>query len=160
MTLYPFEMQIAVDADNPDVVVRDGTITFYDPSDTGKTNPITLVDSAGLPMANPMRSSPAGFTRGFQATIPHVMWSDGTYSGYLSSYKGLLDEAIAAREAAEAAIVNGVPSGGATDQVLAKASGSSFSLHWVTPQNFVLIGPSDAWPTGLPDGTIVIRTET
>jgi hypothetical protein len=157
MTLYPFEVQLAVDASNAETVIRSGTITFYDPSDTGLTNPIDLVDTAGITIPNPMTTTPAGLTRAFQAEIPHVLWSDGTYAGYLSSYKGLLDEATAARDAAEAAIINGVPAGGTAGQVLAKTGGPDYAMAWVT--KFVVIGPSAAWPTGLPEGTIVVRSE-
>jgi hypothetical protein len=157
MTLYPFEMQIAVDANNPDTVVQEGLVTISDPADAGNT-PIALLDPAGITMANPIESSAQGFIPAFQATIPHVKWSDGTYAGYLSSYKGLLDEAIAAREAAEAALIVGVPNGGETGQHLMKASATNGHTYWGTP--IVIIGPEDDWPTGLPEGTLVVRSET
>ena len=127
MTLYPFEMQIAVDANNPDTVVQGGVVTIADP-DTGSA--ITIVDPAGLPMANPIETSAQGFIPAFQATLPHVKWSDGIYAGFLSSYKGLLDEAVAAREAAEAALLAGVPSGGTTGQVLAKVTDMTGNYAW------------------------------
>lgn len=157
MTLYPFEVQLAVDASNAETVIRSGNVTFYDPSDTEFSNPIDLVDTAGITTPNPMTTTAAGLTRAFQAEIPHVVWSDGTYSGYLSSYKGLLDEAIAAREAAEEAIINGVPTGGEPGQILTKTGDGDYAMAWVT--KFVVIGPTDAWPEGLPDGTVVIRSE-
>lgn len=157
MTLYPFEMQIAVDANHPDTVVQAGTVTICDPGDATNT-PIALVDPAGLTMANPIETSQQGFIPAFQATIPHVKWSDGTYAGFLSSYKGLLDEAIAAREAAESTLIVGVPNGGATAQVLIKNSSTNYDTSWRTL--IVIIGPEDDWPTGLPDGTLVVRTET
>lgn len=155
MPLYPFEMQIAVDAINPDTVVQGGLVTIADP-DTGSA--ITLVDPNGLPMPNPIETSAQGFIPAFQATLPHVKWSDGTYAGYLSSYKGLLDEAVAARLAAEAAALAAVPPGGTTGQALTKVTGTDGHVAWKTL--IVVIGPSDAWPTGLPDGTVVVRTET
>jgi hypothetical protein len=102
-------------------------VTIADP-DTGSA--ITIVDPAGLPMANPIETSAQGFIPAFQATIPHVKWSDGTYAGFLSSYKGLLDEAVAAREAAEAALLAGVPSGGTTGQVLAKVTDMTGNYAW------------------------------
>lgn len=155
MTLYPFEMQIAVDANNPDTVVQEGLVTIADP-DTGSA--LSIVDTAGLPMANPIATSAQGFIPAFQATIPHVKWSDGTYAGYLSSYKGLLDEAIAAREAAQTAAISGIPPGGGLGQMLVKASGTDGHTMWASP--IVVIGPADPWPTGLPQGTLVVRTET
>ena len=157
MPLYPFEMQIAVDANNPDTVVQEGLVTIVDPSDSSNT-PIPLLDPSGLPMANPIETSRQGFIPAFQATIPHVKWHDGTYAGYLSSYKGLLDEAIAAREAAQTAAISGIPPGGGLGQMLVKASATSGHTMWASP--IVIIGPADPWPTGLPQGTLVVCTET
>lgn len=155
MPLYPFEMQIAVDANNPDTVVQDGLVTIVDPGDSSNT-PIPLLDPAGIAMANPIATSQQGFIPAFQATIPHVKWHDGTYAGYLSSYKGLLDEAVAAREAAQQAAIANIPNGGTTGQVLTKASATDGHTTWQSP--IVIIGPTDAWPTGLPEGTLVVRT--
>ena len=155
MVLYPFEMQLAVDANSPETVVQGGVVTISAPN---STTPLAIVDAAGLPMANPIETSSQGFIPAFQATIPHVMWTDGGYAGYLSSYKGLLDEAIAAREAAETAALNGIPAGGGLGQTLVKASPTDGHAMWATP--IVIIGPTDPWPTGLADGTLVVRTET
>ena len=155
MVLYPFEMQLAVDANSPETVVQGGVVTISAPN---STTPLAIVDAAGLPMANPIETSSQGFIPAFQATIPHLMWTDGMYAGYLSSYKGLLDEAIAARQAAEAAVLAGVPAGGAAGQSLAKVTGTDGHFAWQTM--IVVIGPSDPWPTGLADGTLVVRTET
>lgn len=157
MVLYPFEMQIAVDANNPDTVVQAGVVTIVDPGDSTNT-PIPLLDPAGISMANPIETSAQGFIPAFQATIPHVKWHDGTYAGYLSSYKGLLDEAIAARQAAEQAAVSNLPSGGEVGQSLLKASATNGHTYWGNP--IVVIGPEDDWPTGLPEGTLVVRTAT
>lgn len=155
MTLYPFEMQIAVDANSPETVVRAGMVTISDPGDSSNT-PTPLLDPAGISMANPITTSAQGFIPAFQATIPHVKWSDGMYAGYLSSYKGLLNEAIAARQAAETAAIANIPTGGAIGQSLMKASLTNGHVYWGSP--VVVIGPSDAWPTGLPEGTLVVRT--
>ena len=157
MTLYPFEMQIAVDANSPDTVVQDGAVTICDPADATNT-PIPLVGPAGETLANPITTSRQGFIPAFQATIPHVKWSDGTYAGFLSSYKGLLDEAIAAREAAQTASIANIPTGGTTGQSLVKASPTNGHTMWQSP--IVVIGPTDPWPTGLPEGTLVVRTGT
>jgi len=157
MTLYPFEMQIAVDANNADTVVRSGTITIVNPADATNTA-IPLLDASGFPLANPIQTTPQGFVPAFQATIPHVKWTGGGFAGYLSSYKGLLDEAVAAKEAAQAAAVSNLPAGGTIGQVLTKASGTTGHTYWNSP--IVVIGPTDAWPTGLPVGTLVVRTAT
>jgi hypothetical protein len=155
MTLYPFEMQIAVDANNPDTVVQEGNVTISDPNDPS-ANPIPLVSPGGVTMANPIQTSRQGFIPAFQATIPHIRWSDGTYAGFLSSYKGLLEEAQAARLAAETAAVANIPTGGEVGQSLMKASLTNGHTYWGNP--IIIIGPTDEWPTGLPEGTLVVRT--
>ena len=157
MPLYPFEMQIAVDANSPDVVVQEGLVTICDAADPSNA-PIPLLTPGGLPMANPIETSRQGFIPAFQSTSPHVKWFDGTYAGYLSSYKGLLDEAIAARIAAQTAATSNIPPGGTLGQMLTKASTTDGHTQWSSP--IVIIGPSDSWPTGLPAGTLVVRTET
>lgn len=155
MTYYPFEMQIAVDANNPDTVVQDGNVTITDPEDATNT-PITLLTPNGQPMANPINTSRQGFIPAFQATIPHCKWSDGTYAGFLSSYKGLLEEAQAAAAAAQTASIATIPTGGNPGDSLMKASLTNGHTYWGKP--VVVIGPTDAWPTGLPEGTLVVRT--
>lgn len=158
-TYYLFETQLVFDANNPPIVLTGGaTVTLYDPGDTAMSNPLVITDGAGMPMANPVNVSPQGFLPPFRATLPQVRWVGGGYSGYLSSYQGLLDAALAAQHAAEAVLVSGVPTAGTAGQVLAKASDADYATVW--RPLIVIIGPSDAWPTGLPDGTLVIRTGT
>ena len=156
MTNYPFDMQLVVDPFNPENVVANGIVTIYDPADTANATPIALTDTNGLPIGNPISSNSSGFTSPFIATSPQVKWVAGGYSGYFSSYIGMLNEAIAARQAAEDALKIGMPSGGLPGQTLTKTAEANYAAAWRTP--FVLIGPTDEWPTDLPDGTIVIRT--
>jgi hypothetical protein len=157
MSYVPFEMNLIVDPDNPQNVVPSADITMYNPTDTGRTTPLALQTTTGVPLANPIRSNQHGFIPAFAAPIPQVMWYGGGFTGYISSYQWLLDQAIAAREAAEAAASNGMPAGGAVGQILTKTGGADFAATWVT--KFVVIGPAESWPTGLPDGTIVVRRE-
>lgn len=111
MALYPFDTQLVVDASNPGLVMTNAQVTIYNPTDTSRTTPLTLVDTAGLPLANPVTTTAQGFLPAFQATISQVMWYAGGYSGYLNSYKGLLDAALAAQAAAQAAAANSLPIG-------------------------------------------------
>jgi hypothetical protein len=158
MTDYPFGMQLVVDPLNPDHVVAEGQVYIYDPSDTGFASPLALKDLNGLPLPNPLISSPAGFLEEFVATSPQVLWKSGDWTGLFDSYRGMLDEVIAIRAQLLAALTErGVPTGGTTGQVLAKAGEADFATVWQSP--IVIIGPLDAWPTGLPEGTIVVRTE-
>lgn len=155
MTYYPFEVQLAVDANYADTVVRGGSVTISDPADTTGA-PIPLLDAHGVPLANPILTSKQGFLPAFQATIPHVKWAGGGFAGFLSSYQGLLDEANAAKAAAQQAAVSTLPTGGDPGQSLMKASTTNGHVYWGRP--VVVIGPTDPWPTGLPEGTLVVRT--
>jgi hypothetical protein len=158
MTDYPYDLNLVVDPLNPANVVAEGEVTLYDPTDTDFSSPLALEDLHGLPLGNPLTSSPTGFLQEFVATIPQVKWKSGPYEGLFNSYKGLRDEAVAAREAAEAALLErGIKSGGTTGQVLTKVSDLDYSVEWRSP--VVIIGPEDPWPTGLPEGTLVVRTE-
>lgn len=103
MTLFQFEVNLAVDPNNPDVILRGGQVTFYDPDDVGLTAPLSLYDTNGLPLANPVNVSQQGFTPAFQADIPQVMWVGYGYSGYISSFQGLYAQVIAVAASAAAA---------------------------------------------------------
>jgi hypothetical protein len=128
VTDYPFDIQLVVDPANIQNVIIDAIITLYDPADTLATTPLDLKDLQGIGLANPLHSNHLGYLPPFSATLPQVMWRTGSYSGLLESYTGLRDEAVAARLAAEAAA-----------------------------RMIVIIGFSEEWPTGLPDGTLVCR---
>ena len=103
MTLYPYETQLVVSADDSHVILSDAVVTIYDPSDTAMAAPLALVDVSGIPLPNPVAVTSSGFLPAFQATVPQVMWFGGGYGGYMSSYKGLLDEAVASRNQATSA---------------------------------------------------------
>jgi hypothetical protein len=103
LTLYQFEVNLAVDPNNPDVILRGGQVTFYDPADVGLTTPLSLYDTNGLPLANPVTVSQQGFTPAFQADIPQVMWVGYGYSGYVSSFQSIYDQVLAVAASAAAA---------------------------------------------------------
>jgi hypothetical protein len=158
MTDYPFDMQLVVDPLNPENVVAEGQVYIYDPSDTGFASPLALKDLNGLPLTNPLTSTPRGFLEEFVAPAPQVLWKSGEYTGLFNSFKGMLDEVVAIRALLEAALAErGVPQGGTVGQVLTKVSELDYSTNWQSP--VVVIGPTAAWPTGLPEGTLVVRTE-
>lgn len=158
MTDFPFDLQLVVDPFNTSNVVANGQVFIYDPSDTDNSNPLVLKDPHGLPLTNPLMSNSNGFLQAFLAPSPQVKWASGGFVGYFNSYQGLLNEVILAREAAELAARSGIiPPGGTVGQVLTKTSNTDGFAGWRSP--IVIIGPSDAWPTGLPEGTLVVRTE-
>lgn len=103
MVLYPFETQLVLTTDLAGHVVPSANVTLYAPSDTARSSPLTLVDAFGLPIANPITTSPQGFAPAFQATVPQVMWSGAGFSGYLSSFQGVLSEATLAKTSAASA---------------------------------------------------------
>jgi hypothetical protein len=101
MTDYPFEMQLVVDPTNPENVVINAEVYLYDPEDEAGTTPLDLTDPLGFALTQPLASNHLGFIVPFVAQLPQVMWRAGSYSGYLASYQGLRDEAVAAADAAE-----------------------------------------------------------
>lgn len=125
MPLYPFETQLVVSADASHVVLTNAVVTIYDPSDTGMTTPLALTDLNGLPLANPVAVNSNGFLPAFQASVPQVMWTGGGYTGYLGSYKGILDEAIAARVSAAAAASSATGAQSAAELALAAATAAA-----------------------------------
>jgi hypothetical protein len=102
MVDYPFDMQLVVDPANPNNVVANSQITIYDPADTAGASPLALKDTSGNPILNPLVSNPNAYLEPFTATVPQVMWKSGPYSGYFNSYRGMRDEAVAAKTAAQA----------------------------------------------------------
>lgn len=131
MALYPFETQLVLAGDSAGVVVTNASITLYAPSDTTLSSPIALKDASGLPVSNPLQASAQGFLPAFQAEVPQVLWSGGGYIGYINSFDGVLNAALAAQAAAEAAATGaagGVPAGGSNGQVLGKVGGMT---QWV-----------------------------
>ncbi len=126
MALYPFETQLVVTSDSSHLVLNGASVTIYSPADTTRSTPLTLLDAAGLPLANPVMTSPEGFLPAFQATMPQVMWSGGGYIGYLSSYQGLMDEVRAIK-------ISGVPLGGTDGQILYKDGPDPYTTRWANP---------------------------
>ena len=100
---YTFDNLFAVDPNNPAVVARNASILVYATGDATKT-PVTLTDLTDAPVPNPITVNQHGFGPKLKhPTIDHLTWEGGGLSGSLISYEGLKDEAVAARQAAEAA---------------------------------------------------------
>jgi hypothetical protein len=160
MAYFTFNPFVAVDPTNPQNVVQNGTGQVYALTDTGFTTPLPITDLADNELTE-LISNGIGLVQAFRADCAdgQVVWASGEYAVPLMAPGAILAAAEAAAAAAAAAILSTVPAGGTTGQVLTKDTDSDFDTEWTTPQQFVVIGPSDDWPTGLPDGTIVIRTE-
>jgi hypothetical protein len=119
VTTYPFEAPLFVDA-MTFTRAPNAHITIYDEADTAGTTPLVLTDPNGLPLANPMTSSPDAFGPNFRAPSMRVKWAGQGLTGFLSSPQAVLDEAKAARAAANTA--SGSASDSATAATAAKAA--------------------------------------
>ena len=100
---YTYEQILAVDPANPANVARAASITIFAPGDAAKT-PLTITDTNGAALPNPLTSNANGFAPAFiHATLDRVAWEGGGLTGFLTSYEGMKEEAVAARAAAESA---------------------------------------------------------
>lgn len=106
MTDYFYDMDLVVDPLNTANVVANGQVSIYDPADASGTVLLALKDPSGLPLPNPLTSNANGFLPPRIAQVPQTMWKSGGFTGYFNSYKGLRDEAIGAKTAAETAAAN------------------------------------------------------
>lgn len=160
MAFYTFPAFVAVDPTNPQNVVSEGVGQLYAATDLTFASPLPITDLNGMALAD-LSSNEIGLVPAFRCDCDGTaVWGSGSYGVPLMAPAAILERAEAAAIAAASAVVSAIPGGGTSGQVLTKASGSSYNTVWSTPQQFVVIGPTDAWPTGLADGTIVLRTET
>ncbi|MCZ9884163.1 hypothetical protein [Arthrobacter sp. B2a2-09] len=139
MTTYPFEAPLFVDAVTF-TRAPNAQITIYDEADLASTTPLVLTDPNGLPLANPLTASPDAFGPNFRAPTPRVKWSGGGLTGFLASPTAVLDEAKAARVAADTA--SGSASDSATAATAAQAAAELAAL--TATGGGVAIDPTDA----------------
>jgi hypothetical protein len=118
-------MQLVVDPLNPDNVVLNAAISIYDPLDTAGTTLLPLKDLYGFDLPNPLNSNHLGFIQAFTAELPQIMWKSGDFSGYFNSYKGLRDEAVAARAGAETAQLAAADAAASADEAAATAAAAA-----------------------------------
>lgn len=160
MPYFTFPAFVAVDPTNPQNAVAAAVGQVYATSDTAFSTPLPITDLNDNPLTE-LTSNEIGLVPAFRADCAEglVVWGSGAFGVPLMAPQAILSAAEAAAAAATAAILSVVPEGGTVGQVLTKDSSTNFDTSWQTPQQFVVIGPEDEWPTGLPDGTIVIRSE-
>ena len=101
---YTFEQIFAADPSNQGMFVSRGVITIFAPGDTSQT-PIKLTTVDGRALANPITVNEAGYGPAFMADLDRVAWAGGGYTGFLTSYDGMKDEAVSARKSADASRV-------------------------------------------------------
>lgn len=103
---FTFDSIFAADPNNPMLAASNAAITISDPNDPSKA-PVTITDVTGLTLPNPVTVNKNGFGPAFQhATLDRLAWSGGGYSGFFTSYEGMKNEAVAARQAAENAAMD------------------------------------------------------
>lgn len=158
MTIHVFPPFVAVDPSNPNVVAAGETGHIYATTDLTFSSPLALTSLNDQPLTE-LEANQIGLVPGFRADCDGTcVWKSGTYVVPLMAPKSILAAAEAAATAAAASASNGIPSGGSVGQVLRKNSGGAYDASWFTL--IQVIGPTDPWPTGLPAGTVVVRTES
>jgi lysophospholipase L1-like esterase len=122
---YIFEHLFAADESNPSNVARNGTITIFVPGDTTMTPVTGLKHIDGRPYPNPVTVNANGYAaQPVHETIDRLAWSGGGFSGVMTAYEGIKDEAVAARAAAENAAAEAAAS--ATAEVEARIAAGEF----------------------------------
>lgn len=100
---FTFDQIFAADPSNPSNIAQNAVVTIFAPGDTAMT-PLTITDPDGQPLANPITVNANGFGPAFaHDALDRVAWAGGGFTGFLTSYEGIKNEAISARTAAEGA---------------------------------------------------------
>jgi lysophospholipase L1-like esterase len=108
---YTFDAVFAVDPNNPANIAKNASITIFDPADPTQA-PIAITDPTGVPLPNPMTLDAAGMGPAYQhATLARVGWKGAGFVGYFTSYEGMFNETVAAKEAAQAAVSEAATAG-------------------------------------------------
>lgn len=128
---YTFDQIFAADPSNPANVARNAAVTIFAPGDAGKT-PLTLTTTEGDPLPNPVQVNANGFGSAFMhATLDRVAWAGGNFTGFFTAYEGMKNEAVAARDAANASATAAAASaalvGAPADTAIAAAINASGS---------------------------------
>lgn len=154
VTLYPSVRQFA------DVTATPPSIAFLKPSYEG-----TLDASGNLSMVVPATDdtslNPLGFTYRVAYTFPGLGLNPTSF--YISVPEGGTVDLPAVNPVQQsngAVLVEGVPTGGTTGQVLAKASGTSYDTEWVDQTGggggaTTLGGLTDVTTTGVTSGQVL-----
>lgn len=125
------------------------SVTAYDANDASNSSPLVLKDLNGLAMSNPMVSSADAFTPAFVTTSPQVKLVGGGLAVLSQSYKGLRDEALAAKadaesaaqDAADAAALAQAPTDAQVDAGVARANIPSQVASVVPPLVAPIVPP-------------------
>ncbi|SEE26990.1 hypothetical protein SAMN04489740_1008 [Arthrobacter alpinus] len=99
---YAHDPILAADPSNPSLVAANASVTIFAVGDPTKT-PVTIWDlSHTTQLPNPVTTNRLGFGPQFSHdTIPQLAWEGGGFSGTFKSFKGLWEDAEAAKGAAQ-----------------------------------------------------------
>lgn len=119
---YTYEQIFAADPSDAARVATNGVVTIFAPGDPART-PLVITTVDGLPLSNPMQVNDVGYGPAFMhATLDRVAWAGGGPSGFFTSYDGMKDEAVAARQAAQAAALEaGAPTDAMVERGIQRA---------------------------------------
>lgn len=99
--MYPFPGLFAIDPFDPSNVAENAQVTIFNPSDSSRA-PLTLTDSEGLIIENPLTTNDKGFVGAFMAELDEVGWFADNLVGYIFSNKGTREAAQTAADTAAA----------------------------------------------------------
>lgn len=182
MTTYTYPILPAIDP-TTGLPVRNSGGQVFAPDDTAFSTPLPVTDLSGIPITgNVIVTTSQGVTTQFRVEDqPVVVWKSGSYVIGLSSPQGMLDATTASQAAAEAAQAaaedaasnaadaaaafgaGAIPAGGASGQVLTKASNADRDVVWSNPTggggggNVLVLSDVDEVPPGTLAGTVIVR---
>lgn len=159
---FTFDPIFAVDPNNPATVAKNASITIFDPADPNQA-PIAIQDPTGVPLPNPMTVDASGMGPAYQhPTLARVGWKGAGFVGYFTSYEGMFNETVAAKDAAQSAV--GEAAAAAADRVTAATvTGGKLILTKATGATVdagSVIGPRGEKGDKGSDGANVLPTDT
>lgn len=149
--LYTFPPLPAINPEDSTLVPGGAEGLIYAPTDTSFSTPLSLVDLTGVPMAS-VKVTAAGLTQAFRVDgYPEVVWKSGSYVVPLIATRSLVDEAVAARQAAEQA----ASTQGSIQAVTVLTGDEARPLG----TSVVWLSPSDTYPQSAIDNDIWINSK-
>lgn len=132
---YSFDQIFAADPSNPERVASNGVVTIFAPGDESKT-PLSIRSVEGMIIPNPVQVNDSGHGPAFMhETLDRVAWEGGGFSGFLTSYEGMKEEAVAARVSAQASAAAAADaaakSSAPTEAAIERAIATEGSVAWM-----------------------------
>ena len=166
---YTFEKIFAADPERPELVASNGVITVFAPGDESKTPVAIKSATSGLPLPNPLQVNASGWGPALMHdTLDRLAWEGGGFSGIMTSYEGIKDEAVAARQSAdesraaaqEAAAEARAPADDAVARGLSRANLPGMIANGVAAQPAVAMAAAAAVEQAAQDVDIVVGEDS